>query len=141
VLETGENGLEKSWLCIANCCSVWVHRTVRWCTGLCPVRQTSLGEQAALGTRLRRTAIIHRTVRWCTGLFGESSAAKSSLSGKVQRRMAKIFTGLSGGSPDCPVSQRSTAQRSAGGTGLFGVHRTVSGVPTAANLQRSTAPK
>jgi hypothetical protein len=66
------------------------------------VRQTSLGEQATLGTRRRRTAIIHRTVRWCTGLFGESSAAKSSLSGKVQRRTAKIHrtvrwcTGLSG---------------------------------------------
>jgi hypothetical protein len=60
------------------------------------------GEPAALGTRRRRTAIIHRTIRWCTGLSGESSAAKSSLSGKVQRRTAKIHrtvrwcTGLSG---------------------------------------------
>jgi hypothetical protein len=35
----------------------------------------------------RHTAIIHRTVRWCTG--------------------------LSGGAPDCPVNQRSPAQRSA----------------------------
>jgi hypothetical protein len=64
--------------------------------------RTSLGEQAALGTRRRRTTTIHRTVRWCTGLFGESSAAKSSLSEKVQRRTAKIHrtvrwcTGLSG---------------------------------------------
>jgi hypothetical protein len=60
------------------------------------------GEPVALGTRRRRTTIIHRTVRWCTGLSGESSAAKSSLSGKVQRRTAKIHqtvgwcTGLSG---------------------------------------------
>jgi hypothetical protein len=60
------------------------------------------GEPAALGTRRRRTTIIHRTVRWCTGLSGESSAAKSSLSGKVQRLTAKIHrtvrwcTGLSG---------------------------------------------
>jgi hypothetical protein len=66
------------------------------------VRQTSLGEQATLETRRQRTTIIHRTVRWCTGLSGESSAAKSSLSGKVQRRTAKIHrtvrwcTGLSG---------------------------------------------
>jgi hypothetical protein len=82
--------LEKSWLCTANSCSVWVHRTVRWCTRQCPVRQTSLGEQATLGTRRRRTAIIHWTVRWCTGLSGESSTAKSSLSGKVQRRTAII---------------------------------------------------
>jgi hypothetical protein len=45
---------------------------------------------------------VHRTVRWCTGLSGESSAAKSSLSGKVQWRTTKIHqtvrwcTGLSG---------------------------------------------
>jgi hypothetical protein len=119
--------LEKSWLCTANCCSVWVHRTVR-----CARRVQ--GEPVALGTRRRCTAIIHRTVRWCTGLSGESSATKSSLSRKVQRRTAKIHrtvrwcTGLSGepmvdcatvdseiggrhvartngrkGAPDCPV--------------------------------------
>jgi hypothetical protein len=59
------------------------------------------------------------------------------------------ITGLSGGAPDCPVSQRSAAQsardawssqRSDGGTGLSGVHRTVSGALTAPNLQRSAAP-
>jgi hypothetical protein len=47
------------------------------------------------------------------------------------------------------VSQRSGAQsardawpsqRSDGGTGLSGVHRTVFGAPTAPNLQRSAAP-
>jgi hypothetical protein len=32
---------------------------------------------------------VHRTVRWCTGLSGESSVAKSSLSGNDQRRTAK----------------------------------------------------
>jgi hypothetical protein len=66
-------------------------------------------------------AIIHRTVRWCTG--------------------------LSGGAPDCPVSQRSPAptvgrvifaRRVAaptvgGGTGL-------SGAPTGPELQRSSMP-
>jgi hypothetical protein len=31
-------------------CAVWVHRTVRWCTGQCPVRQAGSGELAALGT-------------------------------------------------------------------------------------------
>jgi hypothetical protein len=31
-------------------CSVSVHRTVRWCTGQCPVRQAGSGELAALGT-------------------------------------------------------------------------------------------
>jgi hypothetical protein len=52
-------------------CAVWVHRTVRWCTGQCLVRQAGSGELAALGFRWRRTAINHRTVRWCTGLSGE----------------------------------------------------------------------
>jgi hypothetical protein len=59
------------------------------------------------------------------------------------------ITGLSGGAPDCPVSQRSAArsvrdtwpsQRLEGGTGLSGVHRTVSGEPTVLNLQRSASP-
>jgi hypothetical protein len=45
VLETvtkeQEKNREKSWLCAANTSSVWVHRTVRWCTGQCSVRQAS----------------------------------------------------------------------------------------------------
>jgi hypothetical protein len=110
--------------------------------------RTSLGEQSALGTRRWRMTINHRTVRWCTGLSGESSTAKSSLSGNDQRRTAKIHqtvrwcTGLSGEAND-RLRQRSAAQsacdawasqRSAGGTG-------VSGVPTAAKLQWSDAPE
>jgi hypothetical protein len=51
------------------------------------------------------------------------------------------FTGLFGGAPDYPVSQRSTAQRSEGGTGLSGVHQTVSGASTNAEVQRSSAPE
>jgi hypothetical protein len=42
VLETGEIGLEWSWLCKAKSSSVWKHRTIWWCTGQCPVRQASL---------------------------------------------------------------------------------------------------
>jgi hypothetical protein len=38
-----------SWLEQSRLCSVWEHRTVRWCTGQCPVRQASLSELAALG--------------------------------------------------------------------------------------------
>jgi hypothetical protein len=65
----------------------------------CPVRQVSPRELAALGTRRRRTAKNHRTVRWCTGLFGESSAANSSPSGKAKGRRG--YNSL-----DCTVSQR-----------------------------------
>jgi hypothetical protein len=57
--------------------------------------------------------------------------------------------------PDCPVTNSRPSQRSAaqsardawpaqqfeGGTGLSGVHRTVSGAPTAPNRQRSATPK
>jgi hypothetical protein len=99
-------------------------------------------------------AINHRTVRWCTGLSGESSATNSSLSGKEKGDMAIIHrtvrwgTGLSG-EPTVPVAngrpcnQRATRgplQRSAGCTGLSGVHRTVSGAPTGPEEQRSAMP-
>jgi hypothetical protein len=63
---------------------------------------TSPDEQSSLGSRRRHTAINHRTVRWCTGLSGESSAAKSPLSGNSQQRTTKNHrtvrwcTGLSG---------------------------------------------
>jgi hypothetical protein len=57
--------------------------------------------------------------------------------------LGKELTAYGYNSPDCPVSQRSAArsardtwlsQRSGGGTGLSGVHRTVSGAPTAPRL-------
>jgi hypothetical protein len=40
------------WLCPAKVSSVWVHRTVQWCTGECPVRQAGSGKLAALGKEL-----------------------------------------------------------------------------------------
>jgi hypothetical protein len=89
------------------------HRTVRWCTGQCPVRQTGPRELAALRTRRRRTAKNHRTVRWCTGLSDESSVANSSPSGKAKGRRGY-------NSPDCPVSQRSPA--STVGRAIFARH-------------------
>jgi hypothetical protein len=106
--------MEKTWLEQPRLCSVWVHRTVQWCTGQCPVRQAGADQLAALGNRT--TAYDYK-------------------------------------SPDCPVSQRSAeptvgrairawpGQRSDGGTGLSGVHRTVSGAPTAPNRQRPAAPE
>jgi hypothetical protein len=44
------------------------------------------------------------------------------------------------GRPPNPRATRCSLQRSAGGTGLSGVHRTVSGAPTSPKLQRSAAP-
>jgi hypothetical protein len=94
--------LQKTWLCAAKFKFGLAHRTVRWCTGQCPVRQAGPCELAALGIRRRRTAKNHWTIRWCTGLSGESSAANSSLSGKASGRRGY-------NSPDYPVSQRSPA--------------------------------
>jgi hypothetical protein len=70
VLETGENKLDRDSFVSAKASSVWVHRTVRWCTGQCPVCQTGSGELAALGKKLTAydynspdCPVVHRTVR------------------------------------------------------------------------------
>jgi hypothetical protein len=79
-----------------------------------------------------------------------SHPRRSRRSREVINGVRLKFTRLSGGAPDCPVSQRSVAQSardawpsqwSDGGTGLSGVHGTVSGAPTASNLHRSAAPE
>jgi hypothetical protein len=73
------------------------------------------------GIRRRRTAKNHRTVRWCTGLSGEPTVGRAN------------------GRPRNPRVTRGRAHGMMGGTGLSGVHRTVSGEPTAPNPQRSAA--
>jgi hypothetical protein len=114
--------LEKRWLCSAKDSSVWEHRTVRWCTGQCSVRQASSSELADLGFRRWRMAINHQTVRWCTGLSGEPTVGQAN--GRLHNPC------VTHGQPN-----------GLGGTGLSGVHRTVSSAPTAPNRQRSAAPK
>jgi hypothetical protein len=52
VQETGEIKLEKRLLCSAKDSLVWVHRTVRCCTGQCPVSQAGVCQLAALGKQL-----------------------------------------------------------------------------------------
>jgi hypothetical protein len=114
----------------------------------------ALANSLLSGLRRRCTAINHRTVRWCTGLSGEPFTGELVALGRW-------LTPYGYKSPDCPVvhqtvrwangrlGQRSVArsardtwpsQRLEGGTGLSGVHRTVSGAPTALNLQRSASP-
>jgi hypothetical protein len=41
-----------TWLCAAEVQLSLAHRTVRWCTGQCPVRQAVSGEKATLGKSL-----------------------------------------------------------------------------------------
>jgi hypothetical protein len=72
-----------------------VHRTVR-------CARTSLGEQSALGTRRRCTAINHRTVRWCTGLSAEPTVDCANGRPRNPRVTRGRANGLMG-APDCPV--------------------------------------
>jgi hypothetical protein len=84
----------------AKVCSVWVHRTVRWCTGQCPVRQTGSREKAALGTS---TVVYGYNSPDCP--VGRSQV-NSSLSG-IHRRHTAIIHRTVRCAPDCPMSQRS----------------------------------
>jgi hypothetical protein len=102
-------------------CLVWVHRTVR-CARL------ALANWLLSGFRRRHMAINHRTVRWCTGLSGEPTVGRAN-SRPRNPRATRGKCQRSDGAPDCPVC-----------TGLSGVHRTVSGAPTAPRLQRSASP-
>jgi hypothetical protein len=92
VQETGKIRLEKCWLCKANYCSVWVHRTVSGAPDGSKVNRPLLGLDG--GVRLK-----------FTGLSGGSSTVKSSLSRNVQRRTAKIHRTVRE-APDCQVRHR-----------------------------------
>jgi hypothetical protein len=119
VLETREIKLEKRWLCSAKDSSVWVHRTVRWYTGQCPVRQASDCQLAALGKQLTvygykspDCPVVHRTVRWCTGLSGEPTVSRANGWPRNPRATCGRANGQKG-APDCPVctGQRPVHQR------------------------------
>jgi hypothetical protein len=94
-----------------------------WHTRQCPMRQASLQwtghsleSLAAYDYNSPDCPVVHRTVRWANDR---------------QRN----------GRPRNPRATRGPHQRSAGGTGLFGVHRTVFGAPTGPKVQRSSAPE
>jgi hypothetical protein len=122
------NQVGKEMACSAKDSLVWVHRTVRWWTRQGRVRPADSDELAALGTSTAAYGykspdcpVVHRTVRWCTDCpVSQQSAGPTVGRGIRSRRMAE------------PTVRR--------GTGLSGVYRTVSGAPTARNLQRSASP-
>jgi hypothetical protein len=65
---------KKTWLGAAKTQLSLVHRTVRWCTGQCPVRQAGLRwkgrsreKSAAYGYNSPDCPVVHRTVRWANG--------------------------------------------------------------------------
>jgi hypothetical protein len=117
------------WLCSVKVCAVWVHRTVRWCSGQCPVRQVGSGELAALGKNLTAYGYNSSDYPVCTGLFGEPTVGRANDRLRDLRKTRGRANGREG-APDCPVC-----------TGLSGVHRTVSGAPTSPRRQRSATPQ
>jgi hypothetical protein len=80
----------------AKVCSVWVHLTVRWCTGQCPVRQAGSREKAALGTSMAVYGYNSPICPVCTGLSG------GSFTGEVIA-LGNSSSTYGYNSPDCPV--------------------------------------
>jgi hypothetical protein len=94
--------LEKRWLCSAKVISVWVHRTVRWCTGQCPVWQTGSDELAALGKNLTAYDYNSPDCPVCTGLSGEPTVGRANGRLRDLRETRGRANGREG-APDCPV--------------------------------------
>jgi hypothetical protein len=103
--------------------------------------------------RCKRLGCVHPRLSsvWHTGLSGGApdSVRCARMNSGEQVALGRSVATIGYNSSDCPVSQRSAAQsardawpsqRSDGSTGLSGVHRTVSGAPTAPRRQRSTVP-
>jgi hypothetical protein len=94
---------------------------------------------------------------WHTGVSGgaPNSVWCARLDSGEKAALRKSSAAYGYNSPNCPVNQRSPVQRLAaqsagdawpaptvaGGTGLSGVHRTMSGAPTGLELQRSSTPE
>jgi hypothetical protein len=115
------------WLCSAKVSSVWVHRTVRWCTGQCPVCQAGSGELAALGKELTAYGYNSPDCPVCTGLSGEPTVGRANGRLRDLRGTRGRANGREG-APDCPVctGQCSVRQRSASPEKERNPHRTVS---------------
>jgi hypothetical protein len=67
-----------SWLEQPRICSVWEHRTVRWCTRQCPVRQAGSSELAALGISPATYGYNSPDCPVCTGLSGEPTVSRAN---------------------------------------------------------------
>jgi hypothetical protein len=89
VLETGKIQLKMSWLEQPEICSVWEHRTVRWCTRQCPVRQAGSSEVAALGNSPATYGYNSPDCPVCTGLSGEPTVGRAICAGHVAEPTAR----------------------------------------------------
>jgi hypothetical protein len=118
------------WLCSVKICSVWVHRTVRWCTGQCPVRQACSCELAALGIS---SAAYDYNSPDCP--VSQRSAEPTVRCAICARHVADPTVGRGhrtvSGAPTAPRRQRSASpekERNPHRT-VSGVHRTVRCAP------------
>jgi hypothetical protein len=123
VLETGKIELELSWLEQPRLCSVWEHRTVRWCTGQCSVRQAGSSELVALGnspatydynspdcpvSQRSGGPTVGRAI--CAGHVAEPTARRGHRTCPVRQRLPNLQRSASpfkerNRAPDCPVRQ------------------------------------
>jgi hypothetical protein len=112
-------------------CLVWVHRTVRWCTGQCPVRQAGVCQLAALGTStavygynspdcpvsqqsaqptvgrvIRARRVAEATVRRGHRTVSGAPTALNHQRSALPKKERNLHRTVSGGAPDCPVVHR-----------------------------------
>jgi hypothetical protein len=126
--------LEKRWPYSAKASSIWVHRTVRWCTGQCPVCQAGSCELATLGNKLTAYGYNSPDCPMCTGLSGEPTVGWANGRLRDPRETRGRANGREG-APDCPVctgqcpvrQRLQGCQRSASPNKEGNPHRTVSG--------------
>jgi hypothetical protein len=136
------------WLCSAKVSSVWVHRTVRWCTGQCPVCQAGSGELAALGKELTAYGYNSPDCPVCTGLSGEPTVGRANGRLRDLRETRGRANGREG-APDCPVctgqcpvrQRLQGCQRSASPNKEGNPHRTVSGGAPDCPVRQATEGK
>jgi hypothetical protein len=101
--------MQNAWLCTAKTQLSLAHRTVRWWTGQCAVREGELWctghsreKPAAYGYNSPDCPVVHRTVRWCTGLSGEPTVGWAN----GRPRDPRVTRGRANGqmeAPNCPV--------------------------------------
>ena len=125
MLETGKIQLKLSWLEQPRLCSVWEHRTVRWCTGQCPVRQAGSSEVTALGNSPATYGYNSPDCPVCTGLSGEPTVGRANGRPRILRATRGQANGRKG-APDCPV--------------CTGHVRCANSARSANGLQRSSSP-
>jgi hypothetical protein len=88
--------------CFSQSSDVWVHRTVRWRTGQCPVCQAGSGELGTLGNKLTAYGYNSTDCLVCTGLSGEPTVGRANGRLRDLRETRGRANGREG-APDCPV--------------------------------------